>query len=62
MPWRIKRRQMKSEKKRNLWIQYIYSEEWNYQIIDNKKRKKIDFWNNKFFITDNNNDENRSDI
>lgn len=53
---------MKSEKKRNLWIQYIYSEEWNYQIIDNKKRKKIDFWNNKFFITDNNNDENRSDI
>lgn len=62
MPWRIKRRQMKSEKKRNLWIQYIYSEEWNYQIIDNKKRKKIDFWNNKSFITDNNNDENRSDI
>lgn len=44
MPWRIKPRQMKLEKKkRNLWIQYIYSEEWNYQIIDNKKRKKNRF-------------------
>lgn len=54
---------MKSEKKKKLMNSiYIYSEEWNYQIIDNKKRKKIDFWNNKFFITDNNNDENRSDI
>lgn len=54
---------MKSEKKKKLMNSiYIFWRMKLSDIIDNKKRKKIDFWNNKFFITDNNNDENRSDI
>lgn len=44
------------------WIQYIYIPKKEIiRLSIARKEKKIGFWNNKSFIADNNNDENRSD-
>lgn len=61
MPWRIKPRQMKLEKKKETYEFNIYIlKNEIIRLLITRKEKKIDFWNNKSFITDN--DENRSDI
>lgn len=52
---------MKLEKKKETYEFNIYIlKNEIIRLLITRKEKKIDFWNNKSFITDN--DENRSDI